>query len=414
METKDLEELDEKIYSVSDLNRYVKSILERNNELRNIWVKGEISDFTHHRQRHMYFMLKDESSEINCVMFQSKNKEIEFDPEEGMEVLCKGNITLYQPKGQYQVIVKEMKVGGIGELYLAYKQLKEKLSKEGLFDDGKKKELPFLPIRVGIVTSEEGAGLRDMLRVLKDRFENIDILLAPAKVQGEESPIQIAEAISKLDKKEIDVMIVGRGGGSIEDLWSFNEEVVARAIYQAETPIVSAVGHETDFLISDFVADERAPTPTGAAELVVPDKKEIKQRLDEEKRRTKIALGNLLENYRTKLKNITDSPVFTRPIRMLEDYYQKLDEDRRKIFINIKNILQTHDQNLSTQREKLNALSPLQTMKRGYSIVRDENNDVVTSVDEVESGDILMINLKDGSIESEAKEVERSKENLKK
>ncbi len=410
----DLENLDENIYSVSDLNRFVKSILERENELRNIWVKGEISNFTHHQQKHMYFILKDESSEINCVMFRSKNQKIDFDPEEGIEVLCRGDITLYQPRGQYQLIVKEMKVGGIGELYLAYKQLKEKLSKEGLFDEDKKKDIPYLPQKIGIVTSEEGAGFRDIIRVLKDRFENVDILLAPARVQGEGAASQIAKSISVLDKRDIDVMIVGRGGGSIEDLWSFNEEEVARAIYNAETPIISAVGHETDFLISDFVADKRAPTPTAAAELSAPNKIELKEKVSEKKKRIGTSLSNLLKAYKTDLKNLIESPIFQRPKRMVEENQQMLDESKEKIYLNLKNYLEYYKQSLETKREKLDALNPINTMKRGYSIVMDKDENIISSVKDVDRGDILLIDMNDGEIKSETKEVKKSKQDQKK
>jgi len=408
------EDLDQKIYSVSGLNHYVKSLLERENEIQDVWVRGEISNFKHHNGRHMYFVLKDDSSEINSVMFRADNRDLDFDPEEGMEVLCRGDIGLYIPRGQYQLIVKEMMVGGIGELYLAYEKLKKKLSEEGLFDDEHKKKIPFLPQKVGIVTSGEGAALRDMLRVFKDRFENIEIFVVPTQVQGEGSAEKIADSINKLDSMEIDVIIIGRGGGSIEDLWSFNEEKVARAIFKAKTPVVSAVGHETDFVISDFVADARAPTPTGAAELVVPIKTELKQKIMEQERRSRTALNNLIMIYRDKLKSLVDSPVFEKPERMLEDRYQKLDENVERLGITLDRYLKTYTQKLNSQKDRLKALSPHQTMKRGYSIVMDEEKEIVTSVDEVSIKDILRINLIDGKIKAETEEVERCQKNLRK
>jgi len=407
-------DLDQKIYSVSGLNHYVKSLLERENEIQNVWVKGEISNFKHHKGRHMYFVLKDETSEIRGVMFRSENRDLDFEPEEGMEVLCRGDIGLYIPRGQYQLIVKEMMVGGIGELYLAYEKLKEKLSEEGLFDDEHKKELPFLPKKVGIVTSGEGAALRDMLRVLKDRFENIEIFVVPTQVQGEGSAENIVESIQKLDENGMDVIIIGRGGGSIEDLWSFNEEIVARAIFNAKTPIVSAVGHETDFLISDFVADARAPTPTGAAELVVPIKTELKQKVLQQERRARTALNNLIVSYRDRLENFAESPVFEKPERILEDRYQKLDENIERLDITLDRYLETYRQELKGQKDRLKALSPIQTMKRGYSIVMNEEDEVISSVDEVSIEDILKINLVDGKIKAETEEVERCQKNLKK
>ncbi len=407
-------DLDQKIYSVSGLNHYVKSLLERENKIQNVWVKGEISNFKHHDGRHMYFVLKDDTSEISSVMFRSKNRDLDFEPEEGMEVLCRGDIGLYIPRGQYQLVVKEMMVGGIGELYLAYEKLKEKLSEEGLFDDEHKKKLPFLPQKVGIVTSGEGAALRDMLRVLKDRFENIDIVIVPTQVQGEGSAENIVDSIEKLDRMETDVIIIGRGGGSIEDLWSFNEEKVARAIFEAETPIVSAVGHETDFLISDFVADKRAPTPTGAAELVVPIKSELKQKIRDQERRSRTALNNLIIGYRDKLKSLAESPVFEKPERLLEDRYQKLDENIERLSITLDRYLEAYRQKLNGQEDRLQALSPIQTMKRGYSIVMSEEEEVITSIEEVSIEDILKINLIDGKISAEAEEVERCQKNLKK
>lgn len=404
---------DRQIYSVSDLNLKVKSLLQREDDLQSVWVKGEISNFTHYQEKHMYFVLKDEKSEINCAMFRSHNKDIEFEPEEGMEVLCRGDIGLFVPRGQYQLVVKEMMVGGKGELYLAYEQLKEELEEEGLFDDEHKKDLPFLPKKIGIVTSEEGAALRDMVKVLKQRFENVDIFLAPALVQGEGSADSIVESIRLLDRKDLDVIIVGRGGGSIEDLWSFNEEKVARTIFEAETPIVSAVGHETDFLISDFVADARAPTPTGAAELVVPLRSELEQQMEHQKRRAKRALSNIIRNYEEKLQSIKERSVFRRPEVLLEDSYQKLDSNIEKLQTSIERRLEESEQRLKGQKERLKALGPLQTMQRGYSIVTDEEGEVITSVEKVEKEELIDVNVSDGCIEAETKEVKRSQKNLK-
>ncbi len=404
---------DRQIYTVSDINLKVKSLLQRRDELQGIWVKGEISNFTHYQGKHMYFVLKDEKSEINCAMFRSHNKKIEFEPEEGLQVLCRGDIGLFAPKGKYQLVVKEMMVGGIGELYLAYEQLKERLEEEGLFDDEHKKDLPFLPKKVGIVTSEEGAALRDMVKVLKQRFEKLDIYLAPALVQGEGSAESIVESIRSLDRRDLDVIIVGRGGGSIEDLWSFNEEEVARTIFEAETPIVSAVGHETDFLISDFVADARAPTPTGAAELVVPIRSELEQRIEYQKKRSGNALSNIIHNYKEKLRSIKERNVFKRPRILLEDQFQRLDDDVDKLQTRIERLVKDNRHRLKGQKERLNALGPLQTMQRGYSIVTDEGGNVITSVDEIGEEEPIDVNVSDGCIEAETKEVKRSQKSLK-
>ncbi len=409
----DTEKLDEMIYTVTDLNIYVRSLLSNESKIQNIWVKGEISNFTHHNGRHMYFVLKDKKSEINCAMFRSHNKSIDFEPEEGLEVLCRGDVGLYLPRGQYQLVVKEMIPGGKGKLYLAYEQLKKKLKKEGLFDDKHKKPIPFLPKKVGVVTSAEGAALRDILRTLRDRFENIEIILSPAKVQGEGSAEEIVRSIKKLDCMEVDTIIVGRGGGSIEDLWSFNEEKVARAIFDAETPIVSAVGHETDFLISDFVADARAPTPTGAAEIVVPEKKELIRKLKDIKRRSDVALKNRIDSLKEKIDSIQSSKSFTEPLRMLDDRIQELDEIYSDLEKNWMNYLEKKKQNLEMQEEKLKALGPNETMNRGYSILLDDEGDLITSVDQLDEDDIIDIRMIDGKIKAKIKEVEKWKKKKK-
>lgn len=409
----DTDKWDEMIYTVTDLNVYVRSLLSKESKIQNIWVKGEISNFTHHNGMHMYFVLKDENSEINCAMFKSHNKDIDFEPEEGLEVLCRGDVGLYLPRGQYQLVVKEMIPGGKGKLYLKYEQLKKKLKEEGLFEEKHKKPIPYLPRKIGIVTSAEGAALRDMVRSLRDRFENIDIMMAPAKVQGEGSAEEIVGSIKKLGEMDVDTIIVGRGGGSIEDLWSFNEEIVARAIFKAKTPIVSAVGHETDFLISDFVSDARAKTPTAAAELVVPEKKELLIKLREYKRRSDVALKNRVSSLREKIENIKKSRSFTEPLRMLEDRIQELDEIHSKITKNWKQYLKEKKQKLETQEERLKALGPNETMGRGYSIIMDDEGDLITSVEDVNEGESIDIRMIDGELKAKIKEVERWKKKKK-
>ncbi len=394
------------IYSVSDLNVYVRSILRKDDKLQNVWVKGEISNFNHYNGRHMYFVLKDEDSEIQCAMFRQYNKGIEFEPEEGMEVLCRGDVGLYLDRGQYQLVVKEMMLGGKGKLYLAYEQLKEKLAEEGLFEDEHKKELPFLPRKVGVVTSIEGAALRDIVRTLRERFAKIDIEIAPTSVQGEGSEKEIVEALKLLDERDVDVIIIGRGGGSIEDLWSFNEEVVARAVYDAETPIVSAVGHETDFLISDFVADERAATPTAAAELVVPRKTDLKRDLERKKRRGDNALRNIIDSFRERLDNVVKSPVFQKPELLLEDRYQRLDDLSGRLRRSVVRYLEDKRKKVKSQSERLEALGPLQTLGRGYSVVFDREGEVLSSVKDVDIGDIVRVSMSDGELKAEIKEVE--------
>ncbi len=397
------------IYSVSSLNRYVENLLRNEPTLRNIWVKGEISNFTHHNKRHMYFSLKDKESELSCVMFYNANNEMDFDPSEGQEVICRGDVGFYHPRGRYQFVVKEMIPDGIGKLYLAYEKLKKKLEEEGLFSSEHKKPIPFLPKRVGIVTSRDGAALRDILNVLRRRFPNVNILVSPTSVQGKGSPGSIAKAIRLIDTQDIDVMIVGRGGGSIEDLWSFNEEVVARAIFEAETPVISAVGHETDVLISDFVADKRAPTPSAAAELAVPDKTELMSRIQSEKNRLLSSLKNTVVEKRNRLQTITKSIVFTYPERFLEEHEQRLDENISRLQDNVKRMLENFKQRLNLQRERLKALGPISTIERGYSVALDSRENVVCSVQGLKAGDQLKIRMKDGSVLTEILEVKKWK-----
>ncbi len=397
------------IFSVSSLNRHVENILVNEPTLRNIWVKGEISNFTHYNRRHMYFSLKDKDSEINCVMFYGSNKDMDFFPSEGQEVICRGDVGFYHPKGKYQFVVQEMVPDGVGKLYLAYEKLKKKLDNEGLFSTDHKKPIPFLPNRVGVVTSLDAAALRDIMNVLHRRFPNVNILISPTSVQGKGSPENIAKAIESIDKQNIDVMIVGRGGGSMEDLWSFNEEVVARAIFEANTPVISAVGHETDVLISDFVADKRAPTPSAAAELAVPKKLELTNKIGREKNRLISSLSNVIIEKRNLLQTITKSIVFTYPNRFLEEREQMLDESISRLQKNVEVVLEHMEGQLILQRERLKALGPASTMERGYSVVMDSKGIVVNSVEGLKKGHNLELRMKDGSVSTEIIEVKKWK-----
>lgn len=404
---------DGKVFSVTDLNLYVKSLLLRTDELQDILIKGEISNFTHYNDKHMYFVLKDDKSEINCAMFRADNRELDFEPEEGIEVLCRGNVTVYAPRGRYQVVVKEMYPGGMGKLYLAFQQLKEKLEEEGLFSEELKKPLPFLPKKIGIVTSREADALKDVLSVLRRRFTNIDVLIAHTPVQGKGSEEDIAESIRSIDRTDVDVIIVTRGGGSIEDLWCFNEEIVARAISEADTPVISAVGHETDFLISDFVADVRAPTPSAAAEKVIPVKEELETVLTNQKKRADNALRNVIDDLWNRLERIATSSVFQNPEILVEEEHQRLDELRAALNRNIEHSLKDWKQKVQNQKQRLRALSPRSTLERGYSIVIDEKGEVVESVESIQTDDRLKINMKDGDIVTEVKEVIRCRKKKK-
>ncbi|MFO7792227.1 MAG: exodeoxyribonuclease VII large subunit [Candidatus Saliniplasma sp.] len=403
----------EKVFTVKDLNVYVKSLLRRDDNIQNVWVRGEISNFTHYNNKHMYFELKDENSIIDCAMFRASNRELDFTPEDGMEVLCRGDVGLYIPSGKYQLIVNEMLPEGKGKLYLAYEKLKKKLSKEGLFDEKHKKIIPKIPEKVGIVTSEEAAALRDIVTVTNRRFPNIDLILSSTPVQGKDAAPKIAEAIKKLDRFGVDVIIVSRGGGSLEDLWNFNEEIVARAIFNAETPMISAVGHETDLLISDLVADYRAPTPSAAAEKAVPEKKELSEKLEELKRRAGNALLNIVSDNERHLKSIIDRPIFQRPELILEEPMQLLDELKIKIQKNMELFLKQRDQSLKGQLERLRALSPESTLKRGYSVVLTSEDELIKSVDDVKVDDKLNIKMNDGMLKAITEEVIRSKKKKK-
>ena len=398
-----------KVYSVTDLNLYVKALLTRDENLQGIWVRGEISNFIHHRSRHMYFSIKDDKSQIRCAMFENANNELDFTPEEGMDVLCKGNISIYTQRGEYQMVVTEMLSGGLGTLYLAFEKLKKRLMEEGLFHEEHKQPIPFLPQRVGVVTSEDGAALKDILTVIRRRFPNMNILLMPVPVQGKGVAEKIARGIEVMDSQDVDVIIVGRGGGSIEDLWNFNEEVVARAIFHAKTPIISAVGHETDFLISDFVADLRAPTPSAAAERAVPFKAEVLKQLENEARRCALALSGMVQESRIKLQRVMASPVFRSPLMLLEDHKQNLDDSQRELYRNIMLSVKDHRSRLKNQQERLKALGPEEVMKRGYSLVMDSSGRLISSVEDVYVGESISIKLSDGEIESKVKEVKKWK-----
>lgn len=404
---KEIEE--NKVYSVTDLNLYVKALLTRDENLQGIWVRGEISNFIHHRSRHMYFSIKDDKSQIRCAMFENANNELDFTPEEGMDVLCKGNISIYTQRGEYQMVVTEMLSGGLGTLYLAFEKLKKRLMEEGLFHEEHKQPIPFLPQRVGVVTSEDGAALKDILTVIRRRFPNMNILLMPVPVQGKGVAEKIARGIEVMDSQDVDVIIVGRGGGSIEDLWNFNEEVVARAIFHAKTPIISAVGHETDFLISDFVADLRAPTPSAAAERAVPFKAEVLKQLENEARRCALALSGMVQESRIKLQRVMASPVFRSPLMLLEDHKQNLDDSQRELYRNIMLSVKDHRSRLKNQQERLKALGPEEVMKRGYSLVMDSSGRLISSVEDVYVGESISIKLSDGEIESKVKEVKKWK-----
>jgi len=382
-------EFQRKIYSVSELSFEIREMLER--RFVDVWVEGEISNFKTSTAGHFYFTLKDHKSQIAAVMFRSQGLHLSFEPENGMEVFCFGRVGLYPVRGDLQLYVEAMEPRGQGALYLAFEQLKKKLGEEGLFAAERKRALPFLPASIGIVTSLKGAALWDMLRILQDRFPERRVIIRPVKVQGEGAALEIAEGIRELGNSGmVEVMIVGRGGGSIEDLWAFNGEEVARAIYAAPVPVISAVGHEVDFTIADFVADHRAPTPTAAAEMVVPSKEElVEQILDLEGRVVRMVRGRLeggREIWSGLVRRLID------PRRQLRENQMRLDELSISLWRRFQECLRRLKERLTHDSGRLNGLSPLGVLERGYSIVRkDPEGLLVKDSAAVNIGDSLRI-----------------------
>ena len=388
------------VITVSVVNRYIKDIMSRDLLLSNLWVRGEISNFKNHSSGHMYFTLKDDNSLIKCVMFRTNNSYLKFVPHDGMKVIIKGYISLFERDGQYQLYAEEMQSDGIGNLHIAFEQLKKKLLDEGLFDAANKRKIPYLPRTVGVVTSATGSVIKDIINVIDRRFYNTHIKVFPVRVQGEGAAKEICSAIKKLNKLElVDVIILARGGGSLEELWPFNEEIVARAVFDSKIPVISAIGHETDFTISDFVADLRAPTPSAAAEIVMPEKAALINRIKELNVRLLNAAVRSITLKRRRVLELSNASVFRHP-------YDRIYQERMKLDILDKNlkkaIMIKHEREVSKfsiLAGKLNVLSPLTILSRGYGIVRSRiDNTIVKSVEDVKTGDDIEISLKDGKI----------------
>ena len=391
--------------SVTQVNLYIKEVIAKDDVLCDILVKGELSNFKAHSSGHMYMSLKDESGVMRAVMFRSAASKLNFVPKNGMKVIARGRVSVYERDGQYQLYIEEMQQEGLGDLYAAFEQLKIKLSKEGLFDSAHKKPLPKYPKRVGVVTAPTGAAIRDIINVLSRRFSYADIVLYPVLVQGENSAASIVAAIEYFNKtKSADVLIVGRGGGSIEDLWSFNEEVVARAIYKSEIPIVSAVGHEIDFTISDFVADLRAPTPSAAAELVVPSQIELAEKFGNVYRRMFQQSMRIIERGRMRVDRCKESTVLKNPIRGIDDERQHLDSLSYMFETSCKKIIEKKKREIAEGAARLDGLSPLGTLNRGYSLAKTADGRVVRSVSQVRAGDMVRVRVTDGEFAAEVKE----------
>ena len=382
--------------TVTQLNKYLKDRFDEDENLGAILVKGEISNFKNHYTGHLYFTLKDENSLIKCIMFKSYAERLAFKPKDGMKVMVFGAVSVFERDGVYQIYVKSMMEDGMGDLHEQFEQLKAKLEKEGLFDESHKKPIPLYPKVVGVLTSQTGAVIRDIINVSTRRNSNVYIRLLPVPVQGPGAAEQIAEKIRIMNEKKMaDVLIIGRGGGSLEDLWPFNEEVVARAIYESELPVISAVGHETDFTIADFVADLRAPTPSAAAELAVPDVYELKQKINNYQNRCRMSLKKQVELMKLRYEKCMKSRVFTDPMRRIRDMDVTLDSYVQRLEMKIRAIQKDSQTSYVELVTKLDTLSPLKTLTRGYSLT-EKDGKIIKSVTELKSDDEVKLRFVDG------------------
>lgn len=418
--------MQDKYISISQLTRYIKFKFDHDEHLGHVFLRGEISNFKAHTRGHYYFTLKDETSRINAVMFSSNASKLLFRPTDGMKVLVTGRVSVYEATGGYQIYVEDMVEDGVGNLYVQFEELKKKLQQEGLFDPSKKKKIPKIPKTVGIITAPTGAAIRDILSTIKRRWPITKTILFPSLVQGASAAPEIIKQIEKAQEFDLDVLIVGRGGGSIEDMWCFNDEQVARAIYACKIPVISAVGHEIDFTIADFVADLRAPTPTGAAEMAVPNISDFYQYFGQIELRLEQAIMTMITSKKDQLETLKESYILTNPIAMYQVKEQRFDSLFEKIHLlmnsiianeknncqilkqklenNIQKVLENEQHRYLHALNKLEILNPLLTIKRGYSITRNQDH-VVTSIQQVKPHDKIEIEVTDGLIEARVEEV---------
>lgn len=414
--------------TVTQLTKYIKYKIDNDVNLNVVYLKGEISNFKNHTRGHMYFTIKDENSRINAVMFASSASKLKFMPTDGMKVLITGRISVYEATGGYQIYVNDMVEDGVGNLYVAFEQLKKKLENEGLFDPSHKKKIPKIPEVVGIITAPTGAAIKDILSTIKRRWPVAKTVLFPSLVQGEEAANDIVKNIELSKNYDLDVLIIGRGGGSIEDMWCFNEEIVARAIYDLDVPVISAVGHEIDYTISDFVADLRAPTPTGAAEMAVPNMGDVINYINQIKSRLLGSLSKQLELKKELLNSISDSYILKNPItiyeikeerfdhlfeKLISSFKKQLEQNKNRLVLDLRefNNIMINNVNKANNKydniiNKLEALNPLLTLKRGYSITRI-NNKVISDIDLLKEKDIVNIEFNNGKVKAEVKDIEK-------
>lgn len=396
--------MQDKYVTISRINNYLKAYFDNNPHLQHVYLKGEISNFKNHSRGHLYFTLKDEQSRLSAVMFQTNALKLNFEPEDGMNVLVEGRISCYPAQGSYQIYVEKMEVDGVGNLYIEFEKLKKKLAAEGLFDPKFKKQIPKYPTRIGVITAPTGAAIKDILSTIKRRYPICETILFPCLVQGKSAAPDIVKQIKTAQDYDLDVIICGRGGGSIEDLWAFNEEIVARAIFESKIPIISAVGHEIDFTIADFVSDLRAPTPTGAAEMAVPTISDVKFMINQLTLRTNKCMNNIIEIKKNKLNAIKDSFILKNPLSIYEIKEQKLDMLIDNLNKNVKNILVNKNHELVLLANTLKLVNPLNILDRGYSVVKKDNK-VIKDIKDIKKEDNIDIRIKNGNIKAKVLEV---------
>ena len=401
--------MEEHVISVSELNEYVKMLIDNDEILAHVTVRGEISNFTNHRTGHFYLTLKDEGSLIKAVMFKGYASKLKFLPENGMKVIVRGRVSAFVRDGQYQIYIEAMEPDGIGALYIAYEQLKRKLTAEALFDRSKKKPIPKIPTRIGIITSPTGAAVRDIINILGRRFPLCRPVLYPSLVQGDGAPANIIAGIDYFNEtKSADVLIVGRGGGSIEDLWAFNDEALCRRVASSQIPIISAVGHETDFTLCDFAASVRAPTPSAAAELAVPESAELARKIGNVQTRMELLCTQKIKLSRERLARLASSRSLTSPMNLIDDKRMSLGVAEEKLYSRMEKILERKKAMLGASAAKLDALNPLSVVARGYSAVFADDGKLIKSVEQTKVGQTVSFMLTDGKISAEVKTVEQN------
>lgn len=391
--------MDRQVFTVTQVNEFIKALLDGAAPLQGLYVRGELSNYKIYPSGHHYFTLKDGASAIRCVMFASSASRLRFRPENGMKVIAAGRISVYPRDGAYQLYCTSLSVAGVGDLYVAFEQLKEKLLVQGLFDDAHKKPLPRYPQRIVLITSPAGAAVHDMIRILRRRYPIAKVLLLPVRVQGTEAPYEIAEAIRYANRHQVaDLIITGRGGGSVEDLWAFNDEGVARAIYDTVIPVISAVGHEPDVTISDFVADARAATPSNAAELAVPDMTDLLRRLGQQESRMQQGVRSILTQRQQQLDSLGNRRVLAQPLGLLQNHWQRLDLAAQRLGYAMQRQLDEHQRVFAQNAAALDAMSPLKVLGRGYAIAQDMQGHVLRSSRQAECGDTVRVRLGEGSL----------------